>query len=112
MTVLEALKGLIEFEYSNNDLFNLKLMDQGLRSNATFRTYTVIQRGVDLALADVYLHLAVHPKASEGDRSISFDGKELRAARRRLFNKWGMEPPESPTRTLSIDGLFGENRKW
>jgi len=103
MNTLEALKATIEFQYTNDNLFTKVLTDRDMTGAETY-TKTDYQKKVDLACADLYLYLASHPDLKEGGLSLTWSKKQLLAARRKLFNKYGIEPPEISSRPGSING--------
>jgi hypothetical protein len=101
MTNLEALKSMIEFSYTNDNLFTKLLLDRGITGSATYAATDA--ENLDLTLADLYLYLAQHPDLSEGKLSIKWNPDALMAARRDLFHKYGTKPPED-TNFKALDG--------
>jgi len=99
---LAALKAMIEFSYSNDNLFEKIMLDHGLTTSDTYAATD--RQDVDMCLADVYLHLATHPDYNEGGQSVKFPKKELLAARQRLYAKYGARPPEFASRPKTISG--------
>ena len=102
MTILEAFKSGIEFAYSNDNLFTRILTDRGLTGSTAY-TASYAQ-DVDLAIADLYGYLVVHPDYSEGKQSQTWDRGKLLYARRMLYAKHGQIPPEIANKTSSISG--------
>jgi len=103
MTTLEALKATIEFQYTNDDLFTKVLTDRDMTGSETY-TKADYQKKIDLACADLYLYLASHPDLKEGGLSLSWSKQQLLTARRKLFAKYGLNPPEISSRPGNIDG--------
>ena len=102
MTTLEALKATIEFSYTNDNLFTKVLADNGLAGTETYSTD--YERLVDLACADVYLYLASHPDYKEGGQSVTYSKKALLNARKLLYRKYGIDPPELTNKPATING--------
>ena len=101
MTNLEAFKSLIEFSYTNDNLFTKLLLDRAITGSTTYAATAA--QDIDLALADLYLYLAQHPDITEGKLSIKWNYDALIQARRDLFAKWATRPPED-TGVSYLDG--------
>lgn len=108
MTNLEALRSTIE--YQNDDLFGKVLIDNGLNAEAEYTSGS--KKNIDLALADVYLYLATHPEEREGAWSVKYDTARLRAARREIYNRHGLTPPEITNATTSGAQVINGERIW
>ena len=110
MTKLQALKSRIEFAYepSNDDLFDSIFTERSITGSDTYvGTDDEIQE-IDLSLADVYLYLATHPVIGEGGLRIDWSKSHLMSARRALFAKHGLRPPEITNKPKTVSG----ERKW
>ena len=102
MTNLEAMQALTE--YRNDTLFTKALADRGLTAGDTYTSDN--EQAVDLALADVYLYLSMHPEFAEGSFREKYSPATCLALRERLFDKWGALLPERTNRMNAprIDG--------
>jgi len=92
MTNLQAFKSMIEFSYTNDNLFTKIMLDRGITGSGTYAATDA--ESLDYALADLYLYLAQHPDITEGKLSIKWNSAALLDARRDLFAKYGTRPPE------------------
>jgi len=102
MTNLEALKSMIEFGYSNDNLFTKILTDNDVTSSDTYTSDD--QKSLDMCLADLYLYLAQHPDLREGGLGLKWTPEALLRARRLLFAKHGLQAPEMSSRPATVDG--------
>lgn len=75
MTNLQTLKAVIEFGYTNDDLFTKVLLDNGVTAGGTYTAAD--KQSIDLSLVDVCKYLKSHPKIKQGDTDIEFDVKAL-----------------------------------
>lgn len=107
MTILQALKGSMEFQLENDLLYEKILTDRGLTTSATYAGTEAEQEDVDLCKADIYLELAAAPDLRDGNSSITWSSKRLLKARQVLYRKWGLNPPEVAN-SPAIDGT----RDW
>lgn len=99
MKVMDAIKSKAEYIPANTDIdsmINVIATDRGVDTTATYTQG--LAEDTDLCVADIYFHLAQHPKISEGKLGLSVDPKSLRAARASLFYKHGKKPPEFANR--------------
>ncbi len=96
-----ALKAAIEFGYNNDDLFEKVLIDNGVTSTATYSASN--KQEIDLCLVDIYEYLSTHPDVSDGQSSINFDPAHLRAAAKRLLDRY----PDLTTTTMLSKGWGG-----
>ena len=92
MTILEAFKSMIEFEYTNDNLFTKILTDQALTASDTY--VLADEEDLDMCLAELCLVLSSQPDFREGGSSQTWSSKSLLKLRQTLYNKWGSEPPE------------------
>ncbi len=102
MTNLEALQSLTEF--SDTNLFTKVMTDRGVTPGDTYAAGNA--QVIDLCLADVYLRLAASPDISEYGLSVKWTRESLMAARKTLYDKWGLALPESTSRR-STPGVTG-----
>ncbi len=107
MTNLQALQAMTE--YSNDNLLAKVLMDNGVDGTGTYSAGN--KQSVDLALADVYLYLATHPKENEGSWAVEWDAARLLAARRDIYNRYGLTPPEDEN-AVSDRQLIDGTAQW
>lgn len=107
MTISDALQSSIE--YRNDNLFAKVLTDHGLNGATTYSAEH--RQSVDLALADIYLYLATHPEEREGAWSVKWDTARLLAARRNIYNFYGLTPPEVTNATTGVQSIDGA-RIW
>lgn len=94
MTVLEAIQSLAE--YKNDILLSKVLLDIGLNETDTYDP-DIHKNKVTLACADLYDTLAVHPELREGNFSIKYNAKQLKAMARKIRADLGI-------RTAKITG--------
>jgi len=106
MTRLAALQSLIEF--SNSDLFTKVLLDRGIDGTLTYTAAD--EMDIDLCLAEVCLRLSVHPDITDGNTSIKYTPESLLAMRSRLYDKWGLTPPEGSG--PAIQGKTPDGTDW
>lgn len=96
MTILDALKSMVD--YTNDNLFAKVITDNGLNAGTT---YTVAyKQDVDLALADVYLHMAALPEFKQGSYSVKYNSTQLLGLRRDILRKYNLDDDE-----ITIDGI-------
>ena len=76
MTKLEALRSLIQYEWTDLDLFNKILTDHGVTSGATYAAGD--REEIDLCHVDLLIHLADHPEVKDGQNSANGSGYEAR----------------------------------
>jgi len=108
MTLMEALKGSIEFGYQNDDLFNKVFIDQGLTSSAT---YTKGNRGdIDFCLIEIYNNLLTHPDVKDGKTEIKFDKPSLKAAASRLASQYNLTTTQEIA--LGLDNTINCDSVW
>jgi len=109
-TKLQTLKSRIEFAYepSNDNLFDGIFKERSITGSGTYGGTDVEIREIDLSLADVYLYLATHPVIGEGGLRIDWSKSRLISARRALFAKHGLRPPEIANKPKTVSG----ERKW
>jgi len=93
VTILQAFKSAIEFEYNNDNLFTKILLDNALDGSGTYAATD--EQSVDMCLADLYQYLTVHPDFKEGGTSQTWSKKALRTSRDELYRKWGLTPPST-----------------
>lgn len=103
LTLLQALQAGVE--YSNSNLFEKVLTDHGLSGSTTYTS--AYEEAVDLCLADIYMHLAVHPELREGSWATSMNSEELLKARRLLYQKHGLVPPEEENAVSGVPLVDG-----
>lgn len=90
MTILQALQSLAE--YDNTNLLSKVLADIGLTGSDDYVSATHKAK-VDLACADMYDHLSVHPEFREGKFAIKFSASALRSMATKLRKKHGIRTP-------------------
>ena len=90
MTILQALQSLAEYE--NTNLLSKVLADIGLTGSVTYVSSTHRAK-VDLACADLYDHLSVHPELREGKFAIKYNAGALRSMAKTLRKKHGIKTP-------------------
>lgn len=115
MTISEFLKGSFDFSFSDANILAV-LTRRGL--DATQPLETVDERGIDLAMADLYLILANvvsggGKKVQKGNRSVTernytfgaYDRRDFRAMANKLYLKWGENASSSsPVQFIHLKG--------
>jgi len=90
VTILQSLQSLAEYE--NDNLLSKVLADNGLTGSETYVSATHKAK-VDLACADLYDHLSVHPELRESKFAIKFNASALRLMAKTLRKKHGIKTP-------------------
>lgn len=106
-TMLQVLKGSLEFQLENDILYEKVCLDHGVTTSDTYTGTDAQQEDVDMCKADLYLELAAAPDLRDGGSSVTWSSKRLLAARKALYAKWGGTPPE----VSNLDVIDGE-RIW
>jgi len=102
MTNLEALRAMIEFGYTNDNLFTKVLEDNSITGSDT---YTAANQGsIDIALADVCLAISTHPEFKDGKSAVKWSKSALLELRKTLYQKNGIALPEDLNKKANIDG--------
>lgn len=103
MTVLEALQSLVE--YKNDELLAKALLDNNLTATTTYVSSTH-KKSVDLSVADIYEHLAMHPILTEGEFSVNYNAKQLLGFAAQIRRKYGIVNSSDTT------GKIGAVSRW
>jgi len=99
MTISDTLKGMVD--YTNDNLFSKVIIDHGLTAG---QTYTVAyKQDVDLALADVYLHMAGLQEFKQGNFSVKYNSSQLIGLRRNILQKYNID--DDGGSGIIIDGM-------
>lgn len=101
-------------EYNDGNLLTKVLVDNSVNGSAAYSATD--KQAIDLCLADVYLYLATHPDTREGAWSQSWTPETLIAARVKLFQRYGLTPPEIESAVSGIPTVTaqtaGGNSIW
>jgi hypothetical protein len=89
LTNLEALQS--QTEYSNDNLLEKILLDNGLTASATYAAGN--SKDIDLCAASLYFTLAAHPEFRDGSTSIKYNAAQLIAMARAILQKYGLDEP-------------------
>jgi len=101
MTKKEALKSLVDYEVTDDNLFDKVLTDHGLTGSDTYASTD--RQELDMCLIDILNYLAAHPEIKDGQSSIKFDSAHLRASAKEIMNRY----PNIATSTRIARGLGG-----
>ena len=113
MRVKEAIVSSVRacgFEFSDDttdSLIERVCIDRGVTTGATYSETD--GKNVDLCTADVILLISTHPSFKEGDLTVQMNQKDVLTIRKRLYQKYGLSPPEFSNKKKNIEAY---ERYW